>query len=285
MKVETDEAALEPVVHAKRHLAVEVPVDRWRVVLVEEVQDAARVVHEASPVRQITHETDARVPGLPDILLSRTDITRVGQPGHLYNLNAQSTCGNRGGDRIDGYLGGHDRGCSKCHYRVDEELCVHRFSRRVRKAQPVDVGPCQCVLQAGHVSVFWSSFDVLGRPSKSKIRSTGVTYADFREPHRTTCEGPYVGPGQPSRPARRRREHRGGATHTVAFETGWIYSQLLQSGDVHAPREPWPHPHPHPLRWPPRWVRSSNLAPTVARPRGSWRLPKRRSRGWWGSLI
>ena len=72
MEVEPDEAALQPVVDRVGKEVREVEVDSGLVVLVEQIEESARVVREAATVGQVADELHARPPGRVDVLIERT---------------------------------------------------------------------------------------------------------------------------------------------------------------------------------------------------------------------
>ena len=78
MEREADEPALEPVIDREREDLPEVRVNLRRVVAVDDVQEAARVVGEAPAVRRIAHEADARPAAGVGVLIGRTHAAGLG---------------------------------------------------------------------------------------------------------------------------------------------------------------------------------------------------------------
>jgi hypothetical protein len=112
MEVEADEPALEAVVDRKWKCRRDVGVDRRLVVLVEEIQEAARVVREPTAVRELADEADARPSGGVHILSRRNRRARIRQARHIADLDSQPPLHDRrwqwiARDRAAGVLGVH----------------------------------------------------------------------------------------------------------------------------------------------------------------------------------
>ena len=79
MEIEADEPAGQAVVDRERERRADIRVDGRLVVAIEQVQQAARVVHEPAAVRQIAEVTGARPSGRHHVLSGGTKSARVGE--------------------------------------------------------------------------------------------------------------------------------------------------------------------------------------------------------------
>ena len=89
MERKSDEAALQPVVDRERKRDADVRVHRWLVVVIEDVEESARVVGKPAAVGEIADVVDARPAGGHDVLLSRPELARVRQPRHVADFEHQ----------------------------------------------------------------------------------------------------------------------------------------------------------------------------------------------------
>ena len=129
VKVEPDESALQPVVDRERKGRAHIGVHRGLFVAVEQIQEAARVVGEPAPVRQVADKADARPAGRHDVLIWRAEPARVRQARHVSDLDHQAALLHRRRNRV-GDLRVNGRDGTQREQRDDDQRfpCAHESS-------------------------------------------------------------------------------------------------------------------------------------------------------------
>src|SRR5205823_5740073 len=87
VKVEADEPAGQAVIDRERERGADICVDGRPVVLIEQVQQATRVVHESAAVWKIAEITGAGPPGRHHVLIGRPKSAGVGKTDDILYLD------------------------------------------------------------------------------------------------------------------------------------------------------------------------------------------------------
>src|SRR5262249_18947943 len=125
MKREPDEATLQPAVDGQRKQLAQVGIHLRLVVGVDEIEEAALIVGEATAIRQIAHKLYARPSRWRYILIGGAYPARIRKPHDIFDLDLYSALD----DRIGNWIGGDLRcdrfqGADRQQESDDEPDCV-----------------------------------------------------------------------------------------------------------------------------------------------------------------
>jgi hypothetical protein len=125
MEREPNESTLQAVIDSERKQLAQIGIHLWLGVGADQIEEAALIVDEAAAVGEIAHELNARPSRGRHILIGRAYPARIRKAHDIFDLDLQSTFGDRGGNRIGRDLP-RDRvpGADRQQERDDEPDCI-----------------------------------------------------------------------------------------------------------------------------------------------------------------
>src|SRR5262245_14674835 len=104
MKDEPDESTLQPVVDRIRKCFGDIRINLRLVVGADQVEQASRVIGEATAIGQVPHKANTRPACGRHVLIGRTNPARVRKSDEVLNLDSEAAFHNRLRNWVTGYL-------------------------------------------------------------------------------------------------------------------------------------------------------------------------------------